>query len=248
MSMLSTGHEQMTDIHMHLIPRVDDGAVDQNMALSLMLRARDEGINVIFATPHSSAFDWDPDLVQEEFQILRQNRARFFPDMELYLGCEVYCDAFHMDTVLQGLQAGRYPGLNGTKYLLTEFSMRTLPEQALACVSALVDAGWIPVIAHMERYRYLRHNMELLDRFRAMGCLIQINAYSLSDETDEDIISWAREIVTTRKADFLGTDAHRTYHRPPSAARGLAWLYETCPKEYADNLCFANAQKYLANT
>ena len=89
--------------------------------------------------------------------------------------------------------------------------------------------------------------MELVDRFRAMGCRIQVNAYSLQEELDEEIRDWARQIVRAENADFLGTDAHRTYHRPPQAAGGLTWLYENCRAEYAQALSFGNARKLLAN-
>ena len=240
-----TGREPVTDVHMHLIPGVDDGAVDLEMAMVLMLRARDEGIGTICATPHSSAFDWDPGFVRAQFQALRREAARFFPDMKLYLGCEVYCGAFHMAETVQALKEGRYPGINGTKYLLMEFSMHVTPEQAQHCAGEVARLGWIPVIAHMERYRHLRHNMELVDGLREMGCRIQINAYSLYDEGDGDIRGWARRLAQEQKADFLGTDAHRTYHRPPSAARGVDWLFENTPGEYARALCGGNARRLL---
>lgn len=46
----------MINIHIHLIPAVDDGAEDQNVSLLMLLRAKEQGVTHIFATPHSSAF------------------------------------------------------------------------------------------------------------------------------------------------------------------------------------------------
>ena len=88
-------------------------------------------------------------------------------------------------------------------------------------------------------------NMDLVDQFRDMGALIQINAYSLFDERDDSIKNWARRLVQERKVDFLGTDAHRTYHRPPSAAMGLNWLYENVEQGYADAIARKNAEQFL---
>lgn len=48
-----------------------------------------------------------------------------------------------------------------------------------------------------------------------------------------------------RKVDFLGTDAHRTYHRPPSAQMGVKWLYENMDFEYADTISWGNTSKFL---
>ncbi len=56
---------------------------------------------------------------------------------------------------------------------------------------------------------------------------------------------WARKLVLEKKADFLGTDAHRTCHRPPSAERGLNWLYENVERGYAEAIAWGNAQKCL---
>lgn len=46
----------MIDIHMHLLPGMDDGAEDMEMALVMMIRAKQQGISQIIATPHSEAF------------------------------------------------------------------------------------------------------------------------------------------------------------------------------------------------
>lgn len=237
----------MIDIHMHLIPGVDDGSEDMMMSLMMLLRAKEQGITEIFATPHSSAFDTDPEFVRSQFRQLQVQAGRMFPEMKLHLGCEVCCDSDDMSGVLRALESGRYPTLNGSRYVLMEFSMWVAPEATLPRVEALVKAGYVPIIAHMERYKYLRDNIELVDNFREVGAFIQINAYSLQEESEEAIRNWARQLVLERKADFLGTDAHKTYHRPPGAISGLNWLYENVAKGYADALTGGNARKFLCN-
>lgn len=78
-----------------------------------------------------------------------------------------------------------------------------------------------------------------------MGARIRRNADSLFDEMDDSIRNWARQLVQERKVDFFGTDAHRTYHRPPSAEMGLNWLYENVEQEYADAIARGNAKTLL---
>lgn len=236
---------KMIDIHMHLIPGVDDGAENMEMALVMMIRAKQQGISRIIATPHSEVFRYSKEGGKIIFRRLEDAAAKVCPDMKLYLGCEVYCEENIMDQVLEALDSGRYPTMNGTKYVLMEFSQWVYPENTVSCVEALVKAGYKPIIAHMERYKYLRDNMELVDCFRDMGALIQLNAYSLFDEMDDSIKNWARQLVQERKIDFLGTDAHRTYHRPPSAEYGLTWLCENVEPEYADAIAWKNAGRLL---
>lgn len=235
----------MIDIHAHLIPGVDDGAQDETMALTMLLNAVDQGITGVFLTPHSSAFDGDPERTWCRFESLAGKAAQFFPGLEIYAGCEVYCDEFSQDVTLERLRTGVYPAMNGTKFVLMEFSQWVTPESALRCVQAVAAEGWKPIIAHMERYGNLRENGKLVDQFRAMGALIQINAYSLAEESNDAILEFARKLVRERKADFLGTDCHRSYHRPPCAASGIRWLYENADEEYADALASGNARRLL---
>jgi len=243
--MTTTPKRNMIDIHMHLIPGVDDGAENMEMSLLMMLQAKEQGIRQIIATPHSETFRYSKEGGKIIFRRLAEAAAKVFPDMPLFLGCEVYCESGIMDQILEALDSGRYPTMNGSRYVLMEFSQWVAPEETLPCVTALVKGGYKPIIAHMERYRYLRENMDLVKQFRGLGALIQVNAHSLFDEMDEGIKTWARRLVLERKADFLGTDAHRTYHRPPSAAYGLNWLYETMEQDYADALAWGNAERLL---
>ena len=243
--MTTIQERKMTDIHMHLIPGVDDGAEDEQMALLMLLRAKDQGIRAVFATPHSSAFDEAPEGTKEKFRQLCARAAQIFPEIQMYTGCEVYCETGRMQSVLAGLESGKYPTMNGSRFVLMEFSQWVMPENTTHCVETLANAGYSPIIAHMERYQYLRGNMALVDGFRELGAKIQINAYSLFEEMDDSIKNWARRLVLERKADFLGTDAHRTYHRPPSAQMGLNWLYENTDSEYADAISWGNAQRLL---
>ena len=245
MSTSTTPKRKMIDIHMHLIPGVDDGAENMEMAMVMMFQAKEQGIAQIIATPHSEVFRYSKEGGKIIFKRLVEMAAKVCPDIKLYLGCEVYCETGIMAEVLEALDSGRYPTMNGTNYVLMEFSQWVYPENTVPCVEALIHAGYKPIIAHMERYKHLRDNMELVDRFREQGAQIQVNAYSLVEEMDESIKNWARQLVREQKADFLGTDGHRTYHRPPSAATGLNWIYENCEEHYADAVAWENAELRL---
>ena len=242
---VATPKRQMTDIHMHLVPGVDDGAMDLEMSLVMMVRAKEQGISRIIATPHSEALHFSKEDIRVIFQRLVATAAKVCPEVKLHLGCEVYCEAEIMEQVLELLDSGLYPTMNGTKYVLMEFSQWVYTDRTLPCVEALVNAGYKPIIAHMERYKHLRDNMELVDQIRNWGALLQVNAYSLFDEMDDSIKNWARRLVLERKVEFLGTDAHRTYHRPPSAEMGLSWLYENVDQKYGDAIAFENAARLL---
>lgn len=147
----------MSDIHMHIIPGVDDGAWNFDMAYRMLYMAYDQGIRKIIATPHSSAFQCHSDEAKSAYQTLKEQIDKRYPDMGFYIGCEVYCRKENMDDILEKLENGTFPTMNETKYVLTEFSSLVSPEEAIDCIKALQEKGWTPIIAHVERYKGLQY-------------------------------------------------------------------------------------------
>lgn len=236
---------EMVDLHMHVIPGVDDGALDLPMALELLRMAREQGIGAVFATPHSGSFRVLAQEIRSRFDLLQQTAAGLWPELFLVLGCEVLCEPGQMERILDALDAGLFPTMNGTAYVLMELSPWGRATDLLSCAEALAQSGYRPILAHAERYPYLQGETGRIDEFRAMGGRIQLNVYSLSEETDPAIRTWAQQLVLTRRADYLGTDAHRTYHRPPRIQAGLDWLYENVDPIYANWLTWERARETL---
>lgn len=221
------------DIHTHYLPGVDHGCSDEAMALTLVLQSADQGTTALFATAHSRDYLADPRRAREKWQTLQSVGRRC---MKLYLGCEVRCSVGEMAVVLPALEKGEIPSMNGTRYVLTEFSKFVTAAEAEHCVRALLGAGWKPVIAHAERYPAL--GVQDIRNLKALGCRVQINTYSL-----EDSLSVAWDLVEAGLADFLGSDAHSTFFRPPSVRRPLELLKKAVSQEYYDALTWENARE-----
>lgn len=235
----------MCDVHMHIIPGVDDGSWDMDMSEQMLRIAHGQGIRSVMATPHSSAFIGENHNVRKNFEQLQERVRAILPDMRLYFGCEVRCGGSYIDITVDRLKAGIFPTLNETAYVLTEFSTHIKPEQAIKCACRLKDGGWTPVIAHVERYLNLFQDFRCIELLREMGCLFQINVYSVFEEENEQIKANAIKLTETKMVSFLGSDAHRTFHRPPSVRYGLKYLYENYDREYLDQITFKNAEELL---
>ena len=236
---------KMYDIHMHIIPGVDDGSWSMDMSEQLLYEAYKQKIKKIIATPHSSAFLGGDKAVKEIFRQLQELAGKILPDLKLYLGCEVRCCGSYMNKILEDLKSRRMPALNMTNYILTEFSTNIGPEEAAECVQRLTADGWHPVLAHVERYRQLFSKKDCIEELQDMGCLFQINVYSVHEENNERIKANAIRLIEEKKAAFLGSDAHRTTHRPPSVTSGLKHLYKNYEKDYIDRIAYKNAEELL---
>ena len=132
---------EMVDLHMHVIPGVDDGALDLPMALELLRMAREQGIGAVFATPHSGSFRVLAQEIRSRFDLLQQTAAGLWPELFLVLGCEVLCEPGQMERILDALEAGLFPTMNGTAYVLMELSPWGRATDLLSCAEALAQIG-----------------------------------------------------------------------------------------------------------
>ena len=228
---------------MHIVPGVDDGSRDMDMSEAMLERAWSEGIRAIIATPHSHAFR-QPERVIKCFTALKDRLSEKGSPMNPALGCEVLFAGDNTDAAMERLKSGRLPSLNGTRYVLTEFVPNVDVAYAINVIQRLRDAGFFPVIAHAERCPKVFGNAARAMEFHK-SALIQINAYSLTEEQDAGIRDIARMLLHHRLVDFIGTDAHRMDHRAPNAASGIRYIREHCDPAYARAVLWDNAKRLL---
>lgn len=229
---------------MHVVPKVDDGADDMAMALNMLQMAYEQGARDIFCTSHN-AYDVN-DIKRYHLQLtMLQGLAKScFPDLVLHAGCELLCSGDYIDDILHGLRSGVYLPLGNSKYVLTELHTDTTSAEVKWIVTRMRENGWNPILAHAERYPNL-FNEKAIQELISLGVKIQINLYSLDEEHKTGRKERARYLVKNHMAHFVGSDAHRLNHRPPSIKSGIHYIYENCDKYYADAICFKNAKHLL---
>lgn len=233
--------DNIIDIHTHILYGVDDGAKTIDESILLLDSEIKQGATTVFVTPHSFAFDDDHEKVYRNFDKLKGKAKRELnPSIKLYLGCEIYCDQFCVDDVIDKLINHIYPTMNGTEYILIEFdSEGGSKEEALYCINKLVEANYIPIIAHAERYHWIQ--MQAIKEMKEIGAKIQINAYSIANEKDKNIQKRTHDLLIKRYADFIGSDTHRLNHRPPIIQSGMDALKLRISKEYENRIKKENA-------
>lgn len=234
----------ITDIHMHIIPGVDDGAIDFKMSLEMIESAYKQGVRNIFCTSHNVYEKEGVDRYKSIFYMLQKMSASLHRDLNLFMGCELLCAGEYMEDILYGLEIGVFLPLGNSKCVLTELYSDATPAEAEHIVKAMLGAGWKPILAHTERYPALFEG-QTLQELIALGAMIQVNLYSLEEESNESVKERARHLVNSRLAHFVGSDAHRTNHRPPEYEPGIRYLEEHCEKDYCKRICSVNAEKLL---
>ena len=234
--------KQITDIHSHIVYGIDDGSTNLNMSVDMLRNASGQGVRNIVCTSHS-----DSDIKQyfKNIKTLQEQVKKENINVNLYSGCEIYCDDCNINSVITGLNSGNIPTINNTKYILVEFFPYADAKEITDCIKLLYENNYNIIIAHVERCYNLFENDKYLTLLRKYGCLFQVNAYSIFDERDVQIKTFAQKLLKEKYVTFIGSDAHRTNHRPYMISDGIDYIYENCDEDYAKDICYRNAENLL---
>ena len=231
----------MIDLHSHILPELDDGSQSLVESLAMARMAVQSGVTVMVATPH--CMDDRAQQVYAAWRLLREALRDTEIPLKLYLGMEIFGTA---DTV-RLLRAGRLFPLNGSQYPLIEFSFRSTGEEETQILYQVLRAGYRPLVAHPERYGYVRENPELINLWTKMGCLLQVNRGSLLGRFGPGAQRMAAELVERGFVTAVATDAHSLRVRTPWMKDIQTLLSQEYSPQLARKLLLQNPQHILRN-
>ena len=243
---------EIVDIHSHVLPGVDDGAVSVDETIAMLRIAYDAGTRKIVATPHMFLdLFHNNDFVQilDRFEQLKselescQDAFPFLQDMHIYSGAE----NFASQEFLAALEQGCVLTLNGSRYLLVEFSPVLPFRHFLSVIEKVVATGYTPVIAHPERYGAIQKDPLRVEQFEQMGCVIQVNADSVRGGSGSRAKKCSRSLLQAGWVDVIASDGHRLRWRPPNLGGVLGRLEEEFTKDDIAGWLVENPGRILAN-
>lgn len=235
--------KRIVDLHMHIVPGVDDGSRSIRESLLMLELAEKQGITDVFCTSHNGYSEEDGEQYNASFEALKQKVEQSQLTIRLHKGCEVLCAGEYIDDIIYGLEIGAFSTLGESKCVLTELYSDTKPSEALHIINSLKKNGYVPIIAHMERNYNITGRMVGL--LIAAGAMIQVNAISFAEETDTEIKERAKELLRNHHVHFIGSDAHRIDHRPPKIAQGVQYILDNTDDEYGNAILLENAKELL---
>ena len=208
----------MLDLHCHLLPGIDDGAADLDMALEMARMAVADGIRTVACTPHiyPGMYDNDRDGIRAAVASFRNELAQRDIDLQLVEGADVHLDL----DLLSGIRDGRVPTLAGSRYLLLEPPHHVAPPRFEDSVFQLMVAGVIPVITHPERLTWIEGHYDVFKRLVKGGAWMQLTAGSVTGRFGKRPQYWAERMLDEQLVHILATDAHHPRRRPPLLAEG----------------------------
>lgn len=231
----------MVDLHSHILPELDDGSQSLWESLAMARLAVESGVTAMVATPHCA--DDRAGEVHSAWLLLRDALREAEIPLTLYPGMEI----FGTTKTLRLLQEGKLFTVNGTRYPLIEFSFRSGGEEETGILHHLIQAGYRPLVAHPERYEYLRRNPELVNLWKEMGCLFQVNRGSLLGRFGSGARQMAFALVERGFASAVASDAHSPRMRTPWMKDIQALLAQEYSPATARTLLLDNPRRILRN-
>ena len=213
-----------TDIHSHVIWGVDDGAETKDETFRMLREAVEDGIEQIICTPHVTpgVYEFPMERFLENFAEATDYILKERLPLQLFHGAEL----LWTEMTPRLLRERQVATMAGTSYAMIEFSPTDRQDKIFDALQKVARAGFIPIIAHMERYpaiREIEQVQEMKSRFRAM---VQINARSLTRKQPFFRRGFFDRLFKEGMADFVATDTHSMPGRETCMRAGMTALKE----------------------
>ena len=230
-------------MHCHILPGIDDGARDEETSLRMLEQESREGAKAVIFTPHfkPSHRNASPQQVIDLTDRLQDLTDEIGLKLDLYPGNEI----LYFGEVPELLAQGKILTLAGSDHVLIEFHPADPYDRIRQGVYEILAAGFVPVLAHVERYNCILEHPERADELIGMGGRIQVNAMSVLGKSGFRIRQFTRNLIRNDRVDFLSTDAHDLKYRPVKLKECAMFVCRKYGKACAQRILYANAQEII---
>jgi protein-tyrosine phosphatase len=225
------------DLHCHILPGVDDGALDIRDSAGMARQAEGDGIEAVCATPHIR-HDHDVRIRELSERVAAVNRRLRDEGIAVAVlgGGEV------AETAVEGLSDEELSqvALGDGNWILLEPAPGPLGERLSRHVVELAERGYRTLIAHPERHL----SADMFERIGGLigdGALVQATADFF---LRENMAAGMRALAEAGLVHVLSSDAHSSHGGRPvhlgaaferlgeieSLRPHLKWMAETAPR------------------
>lgn len=231
------------DIHSHILPGVDDGSQSMEQSLVMLRQAVSNGIGKVILTPHNKAErrNVSVDGIRKRTDALQKAAMEDGIPVTLYTGMEIS----YRHGVVDLLEEGKLCTLAGSQYVLVEFHPMEQFNYIKSAVYEFVSCGYIPVLAHVERYECMASKLQNVSDVIDRGALIQVNASTVTGRMGYKGKQNVKKLLKERLVHFIATDAHDEENRGVYLNDCKKYLCKKFGEEYTAQLLYDNASRII---
>lgn len=226
------------DVHCHILSGIDDGAKDLNMSLEMIDIAAQNNITDIVLTPHYKIgrCEYNKDELINKVNDLKKEINSKYEGINLYTGTEL----MYSEDCIELLEQELILTMNDTKLLLVEFRPMDSAGYIKDCLYKMSCTGYVPVLAHVERYQSLIKAYDVIEDIIDRGAYIQVNASSMIGKYGLGIKKFIKMLMKYDMVHFVGTDAHNVKDRKPEMELCAKYIEKKFGSDYRDELLIKN--------
>ncbi len=234
---------ELADIHCHMLPGIDDGAADLRISLTMLQMAAGDGIREIIFTPHwrYDRHSASPETVRAMTAKMQEHVDEQGWPLKLYTGNELMYSSGAVSMLLKG----EVLTLADSDHILVEFDPSDPRSRIRNGLYEIRAAGFVPVLAHVERYEELVTHPDSIDELIDMGVRIQVNAGSISGRFGGGAKRFTGRLLKERLVHYVASDAHDLRRRPPLLMECMRYVTRKCGDGYAAEVFYGNARRIL---
>ena len=209
----------MYDIHSHILPAFDDGAVDLDTALKMAQIAVSDGVTHMACTPHiyPGLYDYDTQSIADAIKSFSAQLQQADIPLHLATGADIQM----VPEMLSRLKDRTMPTINSSQYLLFEPPHHVAPFNFERAVLDIRSSGYVPVITHPERLSWIEEYYEQFINVAASGAWLQITAGSITGQFGKHAQYWSERLLAEGLVHVIASDAHNTTGRAPILSEGV---------------------------
>jgi protein-tyrosine phosphatase len=236
----------MIDIHSHVLFDMDDGAEDVETSIELCRDSYMNGCDSLVLTPHFFEYSYLEDFIEERdmrITLLREALEKEHIPLEVLPGAELFLS----DRVFGADNLDELT-INGTKYMLCEMPLTPFDtHNVIRWFDELKDRGYVPILAHPERYYEFHQNYDLIDEIIDRGIIFQVNLDSLIGENGSSAQEMSIDMVRRGIAQIIASDAHDLDYRHTRLVEKLNQLPNNITEDLVEKCLIENPQKIINN-
>lgn len=199
----------MVDLHTHILPFMDDGSASIEETIAMLTEMKRNGVTTVVATPH---FDLSQSDLKEflsrrtdSYSLIMKALENSNLEMKVLLGAELMYTPQLANQDLDNLV------IQGTDYVLIELSTRYDDPSVVRTLNSIIASGYIPILAHVERYSYLINDSQRLVDLINQGVVMQVNTKSIGN----DKYPFINAMIKRNLVHLIASDAHNMTKRNP---------------------------------
>ena len=194
----------MIDIHSHILPNIDDGPDSIEKTEKILLLFQQFGYKKIIPSPHyyPSIFEkCDKEIKESIREISKLDNGYLINDYTR----EYYIDFVFLKKIRDGEFIKTFPD---GKHILIEFSFGIPPTNWESIIFEIESAGYKTILAHPERYFWLKDLKTFIKDYKTRGGMLQANLGSFDNLYGSFAKKIVKKMIKEDLLDFIATDTH----------------------------------------